>query len=76
MKIARIWRLGFQSIVSRYESTRIGRQEINAEILTDVPRALWNLDAIDRARRERASELQRIVVASDPAVSPSRSRPR
>jgi phage terminase large subunit-like protein len=59
----------FQSIVSRYEGTRLGRQEINAEILTDVPGALWNLDAIDRARRERASELQRIVVAIDPAVS-------
>jgi phage terminase large subunit-like protein len=59
----------FQSIVSRYEGTRLGRQEINAEILTDVSGALWNLDAIDRARRERASELQRIVVAIDPAVS-------
>jgi phage terminase large subunit-like protein len=59
----------FQSIVSRYEGTRLGRQEINAEILTDVPGALWNLDAIDRARRERISELQRIVVAIDPAVS-------
>jgi phage terminase large subunit-like protein len=59
----------FHSIVSRYEGTRLGRQEINAEVLTDVPGALWNLDAIDRARCERAPELQRIVVAIDPAVS-------
>jgi predicted phage terminase large subunit-like protein len=59
----------FQSIVSRYEGTRLGRQELNAEILTDVPGALWKLDVIELARRERAPELQRIVVAIDPAIS-------
>jgi predicted phage terminase large subunit-like protein len=59
----------FQSVVSRYEGTRLGRQELNAEILTDVPSALWNLDGIDRARRERVFELQRVVVAIDPAAS-------
>jgi predicted phage terminase large subunit-like protein len=59
----------FQSVVSRYEGTRLGRQELNAEILTEVPSALWNLDGIDRARRERVFELQRVVVAIDPAAS-------
>jgi phage terminase large subunit-like protein len=29
----------------------------------DVPGALWNLDGIDAARRERAPDLTRVVVA-------------
>jgi phage terminase large subunit-like protein len=59
----------FSQIVSRYEGTRLGREELLAEVLTDTPGALWTLDNIDRARRERAPELQRIVVAIDPAIS-------
>lgn len=59
----------FNQIVSRYEGTRLGRQEINAEVLMDVPGALWSLDSIDAARRERAPDLSRVVVAIDPAVS-------
>ena len=59
----------FQQIVSRYEGTRLGRQELLAEVLMDVPGALWNLDGIDAARRERAPDLTRVVVAIDPAVS-------
>jgi phage terminase large subunit-like protein len=59
----------FQSIVSRYEGTRLGRQEILAEVLTDTPGALWNLDIIDTARREHAPDLTRVVVSIDPAVS-------
>jgi predicted phage terminase large subunit-like protein len=56
-------------IVRRYEGTRLGRQELDAEILEDVPSALWNHGVIDAARAETAPELTRIVVAIDPAVS-------
>ena len=59
----------FESIVSKYENTRLGRQELLAELLEDVPGALWSLDMLDRARRDRAPDLARIVVAIDPAVS-------
>ena len=59
----------FTQIVSRYEGTRLGRQELNAEVLMDVPGALWSLDQIDSARREHAPDLARVVVAIDPAVS-------
>ena len=42
----------FKTIVKRYEGTRLGRQELNAEILDDIPGALWTRAMLDaRARR-------------------------
>ncbi len=38
-------------IVARYEGTRLGRQELNAELLEDVQGALWNRDLIEEVRR-------------------------
>ena len=61
----------FTQIVGKYEGTRLGRQELNAEVLSDTPGALWTIDAIDRARQERLPDLQRVVVGIDPAVSTS-----
>ena len=61
----------FTQIVGKYEGTRLGRQELMAEVLCDTPGALWTLDSIDRSRRERAPDLQRVVVGIDPAVSTS-----
>lgn len=59
----------FEQIVSRYEGTRLGRQEINAELLEDVPGALWKRADIDRLRVTAAPELERIVVAIDPSTT-------
>ncbi|WP_294532599.1 terminase family protein [uncultured Rhodoblastus sp.] len=60
----------FSQIVSRFEGTRLGRQELNAELLSDTPGALWQMDWLDRDRVSQApEELKRIVVAIDPAVS-------
>lgn len=56
-----------RAIRDKYEGTRLGRQELNAEILDDLPGALWTRDAIDKARVRQAPELQRIVVAVDPS---------
>lgn len=55
------------TIIAPYEGTRLGRQEIYAEVLEDVEGAYWKLDDIDRARVKTAPELKRIVVAVDPA---------
>jgi phage terminase large subunit-like protein len=57
-----------ERIIRRYEGTRLGRQELHAEVLDDVPGALWSLGLIDRARhREVARDrLVRVVVAIDP----------
>ena len=54
---------------SRYEGTRLGRQELHAEVLTDVEGALWSPAMIEDSRVNEAPPLQRIVVAIDPAAS-------
>jgi phage terminase large subunit-like protein len=59
----------FSQIVKKYEGTRLGRQELDAELLEDVPGALWNQGMIEAARVRQRPELQRIVVAIDPAVT-------
>ena len=58
-----------EQIVRRYEGTRLGRQELDAEILKDVPGALWTHGLIDATRMNTVPSLTRIVVAIDPAVS-------
>jgi phage terminase large subunit-like protein len=58
-------------IVSRYQGTRLGRQELDAELLEDTPGALWSREMIEEGRRAKPDmpPLRRIVVAIDPAVS-------
>jgi phage terminase large subunit-like protein len=56
-------------IVSRYEGTRQGRQELLGEMLEDNPGALWQGALIESARVKTAPVLSRIVVAVDPPAS-------
>ena len=57
-------------IVQKYEGTRLGRQELYAEILDDSPGALWKRDNLDEHRRTALpGKPKRIVVAIDPAVT-------
>lgn len=62
----------------RYEGTRLGRQELNAELLDDVPGALWTRAMIDGERCQISEDgtvrrggvkiaMHRIVVAVDPS---------
>jgi phage terminase large subunit-like protein len=53
-------------VIRRYEGTRLGRQELLAEVLTDVPGALWTLDQIDVTRVRETPPLVYVVVAVDP----------
>jgi phage terminase large subunit-like protein len=53
----------------KYENTRLGRQELYAEILDDVPGAMWTRKMIDEHRRSEHPALIRVVVAIDPAVT-------
>jgi len=60
--------------LGQYEGTRLGRQEIHAEYLDDVPGALWNRKLIEETRwpsdREAPTRV-RVVVGVDPAASTS-----
>lgn len=58
-----------QMLKAKYENTRLGRQELNAEILGDLPGALWSMATLDTYRLKEAPPLKRIVVAIDPAVT-------
>ena len=58
-------------IIRRYQGTRLGRQEIDAEILDDMPGGLWNRGVIEAARARSAPSMIRIVVAIDPAATSS-----
>jgi phage terminase large subunit-like protein len=61
----------FADVISQYEGTRLGRQELEGELLEDTPGALWNTLLIDRTRvkREDLPPMARIVVAIDPSVT-------
>lgn len=60
----------YQTIIGKYEGTRLGRQELNAEILDDVPGALWTRANLDEYRVPKLPyDLSRIVVGIDPAAS-------
>lgn len=58
-----------ETITARYEGTRIGRQELYAEILDDVQGALWTRAMLEATRLQAHPALVRVVVAIDPAVS-------
>ena len=57
-------------ILARYAGTRLGRQEIDGEIIEDRPDALWTRAAIEACRVDAAApealNLRRIVVGVDP----------
>lgn len=60
----------FDEIVKKYEGTRLGRQELYAEILDDVEGALWNYALLDRWRVSKPPKsFKRIVVSIDPAIT-------
>lgn len=57
-----------RSVVDPLRGTRLGRQELGAEVLEDLEGALWRLADIDRQRRkvEDLPRLLRVVVGVDP----------
>lgn len=56
-------------IVSRYEGTFLGRQELDGELIEDLPDALWTRASLEALRTTAPIELHRILVSVDPAVS-------
>ena len=58
-----------EAIVARYRGTRLGRQELDAELLEDRPDALFPRATIESCRVQSAPALRRIAVAVDPPAS-------
>jgi phage terminase large subunit-like protein len=59
-----------KAVVGRYAGTRLGRQELEGELIEDRPDALWTRAGIEAGRVARApAGLARIVVAVDPPAS-------
>lgn len=61
----------------KYAGTRLGRQELAAELLTDTPGALWTLAQIDalRVKEDEVPELTQLTIAVDPGVTDPKDDP-
>jgi phage terminase large subunit-like protein len=70
---ANLDKAALDELEKQYKNTRLGRQELYAEILDDVEGALWNHRLIDKCRRTEVPMLSRIVVAVDPSGSAKRT---
>jgi phage terminase large subunit-like protein len=56
-----------KEILKKYSGTRLGRQELDAEILDDMPGALWNRAMIEKCLDLDPPDMARIVVSIDPS---------
>ncbi len=64
----------FDIILEKYKGTRLGQQEIYAEILEESEGALWQREWFDEGRIEEAPlEMERVIVAIDPAVTATKT---
>jgi phage terminase large subunit-like protein len=60
------------TVLARYGGTRLGRQEIDGEIIEERADALWTRAMLEACRVKERPRLKRIVVAVDPPASSSR----
>jgi len=61
-----------ETVLARYQDTRLGRQEIAGEIIEERNDALWSRAGLESCRVAAAPPLARIVVAVDPPASAKR----
>lgn len=64
---------GYVANIERlYGDSRLGRQELEAELLTKVEGALWTLEGLELTRRQGVPcAMKRVIVAVDPTRSDS-----
>jgi phage terminase large subunit-like protein len=58
-----------ETVVDRYAGTRLGRQELDGELIEDRPDALWSRVMVEGCRVDAAPALSRIMVGIDPPGS-------
>ncbi len=52
-----------------YGGTRLGRQELDGELIEDIEGALWNRNMLEGCRVAAAPDLRRIVIGVDPPIT-------
>jgi len=57
------------AVVDKYNGTRLGRQELDGELIEDRDDALWAREGIDRGRVIEPPPMVRVVVAVDPPAT-------
>ncbi len=62
----------WDDVQARYGGTRLGRQELDGELIEDDPDALFRRDLIEAGRVREAPELVRVVIAVDPPAGHGR----
>lgn len=62
-----------EALESRYAGTRLGRQELDGELIEDREDALWTRAALEAAFSADVPDLQRVVVAVDPPAGSRRT---
>lgn len=58
-----------ETVEGMYGGTRLGRQELEGELIEDVDGALWSRALLDQALVDAVPELARVVVGVDPPAS-------
>lgn len=69
--LSEAWR---ETMLAKYRGTRVGRQELEGELLTDVEGALWSVHKIEAAHvlnQRQWVDMARVIVAVDPAATSS-----
>jgi phage terminase large subunit-like protein len=64
-----------RTILEKYEGTRIGLQELRAQVLEFSQNALWHPEMLENCRVTFAPKLRRVVVGVDPATSSDKEKP-
>lgn len=58
-----------QDMEDQYGGTRLGRQELDGEMIDDVAGAMWTRDGIEACRTDTVCDAVRVVVGVDPPAS-------
>lgn len=67
---ANLSKVALNKLKEQYAGTRLGRQELEAEVLEDVSGALWTRKQLDelRVKQPELPDMKRVIVGVDPAV--------
>lgn len=64
-----------KTVISKYEGTRLGKQELMGEILNDVEGALWSNELIDDNRASATpDQMEHITIGIDPSGTSNKKR--